>query len=54
MLFSATLSPQAYYANLLGLAGDTVWMDVESPQQSNWNVHVVSQISTRFVHRQAR
>ena len=54
VLFSATLSPQAYYANLLGLAADTVWMDVESPfQAEQLNVHVVSQISTRFVHRQA-
>ena len=54
VLFSATLSPQTYYANLLGLPADTVWMDVESPfQAEQLQVQVVSQISTRFVHRQA-
>ena len=54
VLFSATLSPQAYYANLLGLPGDTVWMDVESPfRAEQLSVQVVSRISTRYVHRQA-
>lgn len=54
VLFSATLSPREYYANLLGLASDTVWIDVQSPFESQQlKVRVVSQISTRFVHRQA-
>ena len=54
VLFSATLSPQTYYANLLGLPADTVWMDVESPfQAEQLHVQVISHISTRFVHRQA-
>ena len=54
VLFSATLSPQTYYSNLLGLPADTVWMDVESPfRAEQLNVQVVSRISTRFVHRQA-
>ena len=54
VLFSATLSPQTYYSNLLGLPADTVWMDVESPfRAEQLSVQVVSRISTRFVHRQA-
>lgn len=54
VLFSATLSPQTYYRNLLGLPADTVWMDVESPfRAEQLDVRVVSRISTRFVHRQA-
>ena len=31
VLFSATLQPQAYYADLLGLPEDHVWLDVPSP-----------------------
>ncbi|MEG3012623.1 MAG: ATP-dependent DNA helicase, partial [Pseudomonas sp.] len=31
VLFSATLSPRHYYADLLGLPADTAWIDVESP-----------------------
>jgi Rad3-related DNA helicase len=31
VLFSATLSPRRYYADLLGTPADTVWIDVESP-----------------------
>ena len=54
VLFSATLSPRQYYAQLLGLAGDTVWVDVESPFEARQlSVKVISQISTRFAHRQA-
>ena len=54
VLFSATLSPQTYYSNLLGLPADTLWMDVESPfRAEQLDVQVVSRISTRFVHRQA-
>ena len=54
VLFSATLSPQTYYANLLGLPADTVWIDVESPfHAGQLNVQVASHISTRFTHRQA-
>lgn len=54
VLFSATLSPRTYYANLLGLPADTVWIDVESPfKAQQLAVHVVSEISTRFNHRQA-
>lgn len=54
VMFSATLNPQRYYADLLGLPADTVWIDVESPfRAEQLQVRVVSQISTRFVHRQA-
>ncbi|TVT84360.1 ATP-dependent DNA helicase [Pseudomonas sp. H3(2019)] len=54
VMFSATLSPQRYYADLLGLPASTVWIDVESPfSAEQLKVQIVSQISTRFVHRQA-
>ena len=54
VLFSATLSPRHYYADLLGTPADTVWIDVESPfQAEQLDVRVVSRISTRFAHRQA-
>ena len=51
-LFSATLSPWHYYSDLLGLPADTAWVDVASPFEANQlDVHVVTQISTRFQHR---
>ncbi|MBK5512082.1 ATP-dependent DNA helicase [Pseudomonas sp. TH15] len=54
VLFSATLSPRNYYADLLGTPADTVWVDVESPfSAAQLQVHIVSRISTRFNHRQA-
>jgi Rad3-related DNA helicase len=54
VLFSATLSPRHYYADLLGLPSDTAWIDVESPfSREQLDVRIVSQISTRFTHRQA-
>lgn len=54
VLFSATLSPRHYYADLLGLPENTAWIDVESPfSREQLDVRVVSQISTRFTHRQA-
>ncbi|WP_053144646.1 ATP-dependent DNA helicase [Pseudomonas sp. P97.38] len=54
VLFSATLSPRHYYADLLGTPAETVWIDVESPFQADQlDVQVVSRISTRFAHRQA-
>ncbi|EGH34843.1 DEAD_2 protein, partial [Pseudomonas syringae pv. japonica str. M301072] len=31
VLFSATLNPRHYYADLLGLPANTAWIDVESP-----------------------
>ncbi|MFY0727379.1 helicase C-terminal domain-containing protein [Pseudomonas sp. NFX15] len=54
VLFSATLSPRLYYADLLGTPADTVCIDVESPFHADQlQVHIVNRISTRFVHRQA-
>ncbi|MFL6877613.1 ATP-dependent DNA helicase [Pseudomonas marginalis] len=54
VLFSATLSPRHYYADLLGLPADTAWVDVESPfKAEQLHVRIVGDISTRFVHRQA-
>ena len=51
-LFSATLSPWHYYCDLLGLPADTAWVDVASPfEAKQLEVHVVTQISTRFQHR---
>jgi Rad3-related DNA helicase len=54
VLFSATLSPRHYYADLLGTPANTVCIDVESPFHADQlQVQIVSQISTRFNHRQA-
>ncbi|MFW9082505.1 ATP-dependent DNA helicase [Pseudomonas sp. P2757] len=54
VLFSATLSPRHYYADLLGTPADTVWIDVESPfSAEQLQVQIISRISTRFAHRQA-
>jgi DNA excision repair protein ERCC-2 len=51
-LFSATLSPRNYYADTLGLPGNTAWVDVRSPfQAEQLAVHAVSDISTRYQHR---
>ncbi|MGX4640085.1 ATP-dependent DNA helicase [Massilia sp. SYSU DXS3249] len=53
-LFSATLSPWHYFADLLGLPEDTGWVDVESPFTSGQlAVHVARDISTRYAHRAA-
>ena len=54
VLFSATLSPQHFYADALGLPDDTAWLDVESPfTPDQLNARVVTDISTRFSHRAA-
>ncbi|MFC5512715.1 ATP-dependent DNA helicase [Massilia jejuensis] len=53
-LFSATLSPWHYFADLLGLPGNTGWIDVESPfSAAQLTVHVAGRISTRYQHRAA-
>ena len=53
-LFSATLSPWHYFADLLGLPADTGWVDVESPfHAGQLAVHIASRISTRYQHRAA-
>ncbi|MBD8573020.1 ATP-dependent DNA helicase [Pseudomonas syringae] len=54
VLFSATLTPQRFYTDLLGLPGTTVWVDVESPfHHAQLQVNIISRISTRYTHRQA-
>ncbi|MFZ3023153.1 MAG: ATP-dependent DNA helicase [Pseudomonas sp.] len=51
-LFSATLSPAHYYADLLGLPEETPWIDVESPfSAEQLHVQAVSNLSTRYAHR---
>jgi DNA excision repair protein ERCC-2 len=52
-LFSATLSPPTYYTDMLGLPGNTAWVDVASPfSPDQLKVQLVSKISTRFPDRQ--
>ena len=52
-LFSATLSPQNYHADTLGLPAGTAWVDVPSPFiAGQLAVQVVSDISTRYQHRE--
>ena len=51
-LFSATLSPQHYHADLLGLPAETQWLDVESPfTAEQLQVRFVANLSTRYQHR---
>ena len=53
VLFSATLSPHHFYADALGLPEDTAWLEVESPfTPDQLDVRIVSDVSTRFNHRQ--
>ena len=51
-LFSATLQPANYYRDLLGLPGETQWIDVASPfAAAQLSVRVVRNLSTRYQHR---
>lgn len=51
-LFSATLSPQDFYKDTLGLPDSTAWIDVQSPfSHQQLRVSAVSNISTRYQHR---
>ncbi|RZI83892.1 MAG: ATP-dependent DNA helicase [Rubrivivax sp.] len=53
-LFSATLRPQRFYSDLLGLPDNTAWVDVDSPfKDEQLAVRVAADISTRYQHRQA-
>ncbi|MDQ2734715.1 MAG: ATP-dependent DNA helicase, partial [Pseudomonadota bacterium] len=52
VLFSATLTPHRFYADMLGLPSDTAWLDVPPPfERSQLVVKVDSSISTRFADR---
>jgi Rad3-related DNA helicase len=54
VLFSATLSPRHYFADLLGMPPDTAWIDVQSPfSAEQLEVRIMDRISTRYAHRQA-
>ncbi|UXH79931.1 ATP-dependent DNA helicase [Roseateles amylovorans] len=53
-LFSATLQPHAFHADLLGLPENHVRIDVGSPfDASQLQVQISGHISTRYQHRQA-
>ena len=53
-LFSATLTPRAFYADTLGLPGDLLTIDVAAPFAADQlSVRVVRTISTRFRDREA-
>ncbi|MFB4391856.1 MULTISPECIES: helicase C-terminal domain-containing protein [unclassified Pseudomonas] len=53
-LFSATLGPRQFYADLLGMPGDTAWLDVSAPfRAEQLQVRIASQVSTRYQQRQA-
>ncbi|ACB34775.1 helicase c2 [Leptothrix cholodnii SP-6] len=53
-LFSATLQPRRYHADLLGLPDDTAWIDVDSPFEARQlSVQIARHISTRWQHRSA-
>ena len=54
MLFSATLAPQAYQRDLLGLPDSTAWIDVPPAfAAENLHVQVARRVSTRYPHRAA-
>ncbi|KFF34809.1 ATP-dependent DNA helicase [Pseudomonas aeruginosa VRFPA01] len=54
VLFSATLGPRDYYADLLGLPAGTPWLEVDSPfSAEQLEVHLQRRVSTRYAHRQA-
>ena len=51
-LFSATLSPQQFYRDTLGMPDTTAWVDVPSPfEAQQLSVQIVDRISTRFSDR---
>jgi len=53
-LFSATLSPAQYYADLLGLPEQSRWLEVDSPfKPTQLRVSVIRNLSTRYQHRTA-
>jgi len=51
ILFSATLGPWSYYQKLLGLPGETAWVDIVTPFSSDQLAIQIADISTRFQHR---
>ncbi|MCG7601232.1 ATP-dependent DNA helicase [Halomonas sp. McH1-25] len=54
VLFSATLSPELYYRDLLGLPAQTAWLETPSPFSAEQvTLQIVDRISTRYSHRAA-
>ncbi len=52
-LFSATLSPQQFYRDTLGLPASTAWIDVQSPfSHEQLRVYTMTNISTRYLDRE--
>jgi DNA excision repair protein ERCC-2 len=52
VLFSATLTPWHFYADMLGLSADTGWLDVPAPfRAAQLSVRVAGHVSTRYQHR---
>ena len=52
VLFSATLRPQRFYADTLGLPDDAAWLDIEAPfTAEQLSVRIERDISTRLRHR---
>ncbi|MBC3474487.1 MULTISPECIES: ATP-dependent DNA helicase [Pseudomonas] len=53
-LFSATLSPRHFYADLLGMPSDTAWLEVAAPfRGEQLQVRIASEVSTRYHQRHA-
>src|SRR5690606_31639723 len=49
VLFSATIGPHDYFADLLGLPENTRWLEVESPfRPEQLEVCIARHVSTRF------
>ncbi len=54
VLFSATLSPLQFYADMLGLEGQAAWLDIEAPfRPEQLDVRIITDISTRWQERGA-
>jgi len=54
VLFSATLNPRRFHADMLGLPTGSAWIEVESPFQADQlRVCLAAHVSTRYQHRQA-
>ena len=52
VLFSATLTPWNFYADMLGLPDDTAWLDVPAPfKAEQLSVRIANHVSTRYQHR---
>jgi DNA excision repair protein ERCC-2 len=54
VLFSATIGPQAFFSDLIGVPPDSAWLDVESPFSADQlTVRVARHVSTRYADREA-